>query len=106
MHAEGRAPSPQHVEWMTLVARNIRTSLAPSPLPASVLGRWRDTPRAVLCGDQDCFLPVSVLAEAARTTLGIELEVVAEAGHLTPEDQPDRVTEAVVALADRAAAGS
>ena len=39
MHAEGRAPSPQHFEWMTLVARNVRTSLAPSPLPGAVLDR-------------------------------------------------------------------
>ena len=99
MHARGRRPSPEHVEWMTLVARHVRTSLAPSPLPQAVLDRWRDTPRAILCGDQDCFLPVSPLAAAARTKLGIEVDVVADAGHLTPEDQPTRVAEAVGVLA-------
>jgi pimeloyl-ACP methyl ester carboxylesterase len=98
MHARGRAPSPEHVEWMTLVARHVRTSLAPPPLPPEVLDRWRDTPRAVLCGDQDCFLPVPRLADAVRRKLGVDLDVVAEAGHLTPEDQPERVAEAISAL--------
>ena len=99
MHARGRAPSSEHVEWMTLVGRHVRTSLAPSPLPPAVLDRWQDTPRAVLCGDQDCFLPVPPLAAAARTKLGVDLDVVKEAGHLTPEDQPERVAGAVSALA-------
>ena len=99
MHARDRAPSPEHVEWMTLVARHVRTSLAPSPLPQTVLDRWRNTPRAVLCGDQDCFLPVPPLAAAARAKLGVDLDVVTGAGHLTPEDQPARVAEAVGALA-------
>jgi pimeloyl-ACP methyl ester carboxylesterase len=98
MQARGRTPSPEHVEWMTLVARHARTSLAPSPLPPAVLDRWRDTPRAVLCGDQDCFLPVPPLAVGARAKLGVDLGVVAEAGHLTPADQPQRVAEAISAL--------
>jgi pimeloyl-ACP methyl ester carboxylesterase len=99
MHARGRSPSPEHVDWMTLVARHVRTSLAPSPLPQAVLDRWRGTPRAVLCGDQDCFLPVPPLAAAARAKLGAEVDVVTNAGHLTPEDQPARVAEAAGALA-------
>ena len=98
MHARGRSPSPEHVEWMTLVARHVRTSLAPSPMPPAVLDRWRDTPRAVLCGEQDCFLPVPPLAAAARAKLGVDLDVVAEAGHLAPEDQPQRVADAISAL--------
>ena len=99
MHARGRAPSPEHLEWMTLVARHVRTSLAPSPLPQSVLDRWRNTSRAVLCGDQDCFLPVAPLAAAVRAKLGVDLDVVEGAGHLTPEDQPARVAQAVSAVA-------
>lgn len=98
MHARGRTPSPGHVEWMTLVARHVRTGLAPSPLPHAVLDRWQGTPRAVLCGDQDCFLPVPPLAAATRARFGVDLDVVADAGHLTPEDQPARVAEAVGAL--------
>jgi pimeloyl-ACP methyl ester carboxylesterase len=98
MHAPGRSPSPAHVEWMTLVAQHCRSSLAPSPLPPAVLDRWRDTPRAVLCGDHDCFLPVPPLAAAVRAKLGVDLEVVAEAGHLTPEDQPQRIAAEVSAL--------
>jgi pimeloyl-ACP methyl ester carboxylesterase len=98
MHARGRTPSPEHVEWMTLVARHVRTSLAPSPLPQAVLDRWWHTPRGVLCGDQDCFLPVPPLAAAARSKLGVDLDVVTDAGHLTPEDQPARVADAVGAL--------
>ena len=99
MHARGRTPAPEHVEWMTLVGRYVRTSLAPSPLPQDVLDRWRDVPRTVLCGDQDCFLPVPPLAAAARAKLGVDLDVATDAGHLTPEDQPARVAEAISALA-------
>ena len=98
MHARGRAPSREHVEWMTLVARHARTSLAPPPLPPGVLDRWRDTPRAVLCGAQDCFLQVPPLAGAVRTKLGVDRDGVEGAGHLTPEDQPGRIAEAVCAL--------
>ncbi len=99
MHARSCAPSPEHVEWMTLVARHVRTSLAPSPLPRALLDRWRDTPRAVLVGEQDCFLPARPLATATRARLGVDLDVVTRAGHLLPEDQPQRVVDAVTALA-------
>ncbi len=99
MHARSRTPSPEHVEWMTLVARHVTTTLAPSPLPRTSLDRWRDRPRAVLCGEQDCFLPARPLAVAARAKLDVDLQVVADAGHLLPEEQPQRVADAVSALA-------
>lgn len=99
MHARNEAPSREHVEWMTLVARHVRTSLAPSPLPRHVLDRWRETPRAVLCGEQDCFLPVRPLARAVRAGLGTDLQVVEGAGHLVPEDQPWKVADRISALA-------
>lgn len=99
MHARGRAPSPEHIEWMTLVARHARSSLAPSPLPRALLDRWRGTPRAVLCGERDCFLPPRALSVATRAQLDVDLQVVPEAGHLLPEDQPQRVADAVSALA-------
>jgi pimeloyl-ACP methyl ester carboxylesterase len=99
MHARHHAPSRGYVEWMTLVARQVRTSLAPSPLSRAVVDRWRGTPRAVLSGEQDCFLPVRPLTRAVRAGLGIELEVVAGAGHLVPEDQPRKVADRISGLA-------
>lgn len=46
MSGRTRADHPL-VEWMTLVARHSRTSLAPSPLPGPVVRRWAGTPVVV-----------------------------------------------------------
>jgi pimeloyl-ACP methyl ester carboxylesterase len=41
MSGPGASPEPALVEWLTLVARDTRTTGAPGPLPRSLLSRWR-----------------------------------------------------------------
>jgi pimeloyl-ACP methyl ester carboxylesterase len=103
MHAAGHHASELHVEWMTLVARHTRTAGAPGPLPADCIQRWRKVPRTVLCGAQDCFLPVRPLEQAVRDRLGVELRVLDDAGHLATEDQPGAILAAVADLTGRTA---
>jgi pimeloyl-ACP methyl ester carboxylesterase len=98
MHAPGWQPSATHIEWMTLAARHTRSTLAPSPLPASSLRRWLARPRAVLTGELDCFLPVGPLRTAVRETLGTDVQVLQGAGHLTPEERARAIVDAVVPL--------
>lgn len=79
------------VDWMTVVARHVRTSLAPPPLPAHVL-REVTRPVLVLAGERDPFLPGHRLAEAARQRLPASQAIVIPGGsHLLPHDQPTRV---------------
>ncbi|WP_082317680.1 alpha/beta fold hydrolase [Streptomyces sp. NRRL WC-3549] len=87
MHAPGRQPRPELVEWMTLVARYARSSGAPggAKLPATTV------PRRVVAGRHDTFLPPRHLGSAVRRTLGIELDVVAGAGHLLVDEAPEYV---------------
>ncbi|MEV4837856.1 hypothetical protein AB0K05_25265 [Nonomuraea sp. NPDC049486] len=69
-------------EWMTLVARHSRTSLAPSLLPAPLVRRWRDTPVVVATGEEDCFYPPARLREPALALLGTEAVAMPGGGHL------------------------
>ncbi|MGY1696125.1 alpha/beta fold hydrolase [Geodermatophilus sp. SYSU D00814] len=103
LHGSGRHRADDEVEWMTLVARSTRTSAAPGPLPASVLRRWRRTPRAVLSGERDCFLPVPRLRDAVRRHLDVELQVLPGTGHMAPDEQPEAIVAAVDALGGRGA---
>jgi pimeloyl-ACP methyl ester carboxylesterase len=98
MHAADRRPSTADAEWMTLVARHTRSTLAPSPLPTSVVGRWRAVPHLVLSGARDCFLPVRSLRSAIHEKLGSELTVISGAGHLAVEEQPEALVSAVAAV--------
>ena len=98
MHAGGHRPSAASVEWMTLVARHTRSAGAPRPLPTSLVRRRRGVPRAVLCGGEDCFLPVRPLGAAVRAELRSELQVLAGAGHLVPAERPHEVVAAVARL--------
>ncbi|MFC9292603.1 alpha/beta fold hydrolase [Streptomyces sp. NPDC057011] len=87
MHAPGRRPRAELVDWMTLVARHSRSSGAPgrAELPA------REVPRLVATGAYDTFLPPRRLAPAVRAALGTGLHVVPDAGHLLVDEHPDRV---------------
>lgn len=84
MLAPGHSPREDLVDWMTLVARHTRSSGAPraAVLPA------RAVPRLVVTGEHDVFLPPRRLGPAVRGTLGTELGVVSEAGHLVVEECP------------------
>jgi pimeloyl-ACP methyl ester carboxylesterase len=99
LHAPGWQPSAMHIEWMTLAARHTRSSLAPPPLPASSLRRWRAIPSVVLSGELDCFLPVGPLRTAVREKLATDLDVLQGAGHLTPEERAEAIAEAMVPFA-------
>jgi pimeloyl-ACP methyl ester carboxylesterase len=87
-----------HIEWMTLVARHSRSTLAPRRLPASSLRRWQAFPCTVLSGELDCFLPVGSLRNAVREKLATDLQVLQGAGHLTPEERAEEIVQAVLPL--------
>lgn len=86
-------PDPALVEWMTLVARDTRSTGAPGPLPDRVLDRWRGTSVTVLAGEHDCFFPPERLRRPAAARLGVAVDVLAGVGHLAVEEAPDRVAD-------------
>jgi pimeloyl-ACP methyl ester carboxylesterase len=98
LHGPTQQPSADAVDWMTLVARGTRTTVAPGPLPVETVRRWRATPRRVLSGQQDCFLPVRRLRAAVRAGLDAELQALPGAGHLAPDEQPEEIVAAVQGL--------
>lgn len=82
---------PEHlVEWMTLVAKHVRTTLAPPPLPAQRL-RQIDVPVRVIVGEHDVFLPQRRLRRGVRKMKDVSLAFVENAGHLMPLEHPDVV---------------
>ncbi|WP_338897089.1 alpha/beta hydrolase [Streptomyces sp. TG1A-60] len=85
MLAPGHPPRTELVDWMTLVARHVRSSGAPgaATLPT------RSIPRLVVTGEHDVFLPPRRLGPAVRAALGTELGVISEAGHLVVEEHPE-----------------
>jgi pimeloyl-ACP methyl ester carboxylesterase len=100
MLAPGHTPRGELVEWMTLVARHARSSGAPgaATLPA------RSIPRLVVTGQHDVFLNTRRLGLAVRDALGVELDVVDEAGHLLVEERPEYLA-ALVKSPGRPASG-
>ncbi|MEV7516939.1 alpha/beta hydrolase [Streptomyces diastaticus] len=88
MSAPGHAVPEQLVEWMTLVGRSCRSTLAPSPLPSHVLRRARPVPCVVAVGSHDVFLPSAPLGRATRRLLGAEAHVLDGAGHLDAGRRP------------------
>lgn len=89
MYGPGHSPRPELVEWMTLVARHVRSSADPGGVALTA----RDIDRTVVVGDSDVFLPSRTLAPAVQRTLGVELEVIASAGHLVTDEFPDQIAE-------------
>lgn len=87
--------APHLVEWMTLVARYCRTTLAPSPLPPELLESCRSVPCVVATGSHDIFLPPARLEPAVRDLLGTELRILPNCGHLALDDDPAGVVELV-----------
>lgn len=82
-------PDPALVEWMTLVARDTRSTGAPGPLPDHVLDRWQGRPVTVLVGESDCFFPPDRVRAPARAKLGVAIDVLAGVGHLAVEEAPE-----------------
>lgn len=93
--APGEGPPESDVEWMTLMASCCCTTLAPPPLPVELLARRARQPCIVVVGEHDRFLPPAWLGPAVRITMGIELQVVANMGHLTTPGHLDDVVSLV-----------
>lgn len=91
MHAPGNRPRAELVEWMTLVARHVRSSADPGLLPVPA----RDVRRTVAVGAADVFLPPSRLAPHVRRALGVDVRVVDGAGHFVTDEHPDAVAALV-----------
>jgi pimeloyl-ACP methyl ester carboxylesterase len=96
MLAADRRPQPTLVEWMSLVARHTRPAGAPGPLAVGVTSRWRQTPRAVLSGQRDCFLDPVGLGRAVEERFGVPLKVLPGLGHLSVEDDPVGLSSAIL----------
>ncbi|GAA4923427.1 pimeloyl-ACP methyl ester carboxylesterase [Stackebrandtia albiflava] len=99
--APGTAPETDTVEWLGLVAKLCRSSLAPPPQPAAVLRACGAAPLIVATGEHDRFLPPRVLEPAVRRRLDTSLRVIPEAGHLLVEERPEEVVAMVAELAER-----
>lgn len=96
MLAPGHHPSRELVEWMTLVGRHVRSSLAPPPLPRRDLRGIDSTRTTIVTGRHDLFLPPARLERAAARALPeAGFEVVEDAGHLLPHERPDSIVAAV-----------
>jgi len=83
------------VEWLTLAARDSRTSGAPGALPDSVVSRWRGRPVRVLTGEADCFFPARRIQRAAGSRLGTTATMLTGLGHLAVEEDPALVAHLV-----------
>lgn len=84
MCAPGQEPTAEQVEWMSLVGRSVRTSLAPGRQADAVLQEAAEKPCVVATGEHDVFLPPEHLRERARMLLGTEV-VSLPCGHLLNE---------------------
>lgn len=82
---------PDLVAWLTIVARDTRSTGAPGPLPARTLERWRSRPVRVLVGSHDRFFPAEHLEPVARHRLGAPVDVLDGVGHLAVEEDPELV---------------
>jgi pimeloyl-ACP methyl ester carboxylesterase len=98
--APGEDPPETDVEWMTLMATNCRTTLAPPPLPAELVSRRGERRCVVGVGEHDRFLPPRRLAPAVRRTMHLDLRVFPGMGHLTTPRHLDDVVALVAEVAD------
>jgi pimeloyl-ACP methyl ester carboxylesterase len=87
MLARGNAPRPELADWMTLIARHVRSSSDPGRAPIAD----QQVDRAVVVGEDDTFFPPRALAPAVRRTLRVELDTITSAGHLISDEHPDQL---------------
>ncbi|WP_431939124.1 alpha/beta fold hydrolase [Nocardia grenadensis] len=90
-----RGVAPHLVDWMPLVARYCRTTLAPAPLAPALLDSCRSTPCLVATGADDIFLPPRRLERAVHDRLGTHLRILPDCGHLALDDDPAGVVNLV-----------
>lgn len=98
--APGDDPPETEVEWMTLLARCCRTTLAPPPLPAELLARRAERPCVVGVGEHDRFLPPHQLVPAVRRIMDVDVRVFSGVGHLTTPADLDQVVSLVAEVID------
>lgn len=98
--APGKEPPETEIEWMTLMAASCRTTLAPLPLPAELLGRRAERPCVVGVGEHDRFLPPDRLAPAVGRLMGVEVRIVPGMGHLTTSAHLDELVSLVAEVVD------
>ena len=92
-------PVPGHLaDWMALVGRHVRTSLAPAPLPDAALRRV-SVPVVAYTGSEDGMVPPGPLQRSAHRVAGMHVRPVSGAGHLLPIERPHLVAEAVAKVA-------
>ena len=96
--APGEEPPGTEVEWMTLMAANCRTTLAPPPLRAEVLARCALLPCVVGVGESDRVLPPHRLAPVLERSMGLDLRVLPGMGHLTTDAHLHSVVSLVAAV--------
>jgi len=96
MSGPAARPDPALTEWLTLVARDSRTTGAPGALPDEVVSRWTGRPVRVLVGEHDCFFPPARVGRAATERLGSPVEVLPGLGHLAVEEDPELVAGLVL----------
>jgi pimeloyl-ACP methyl ester carboxylesterase len=99
--APGEDPPETEVEWMTLMATNCHTTLAPPPLLAELLARRAGLPCVVGVGEHDRFLPPRRLAPALCQTMDLDLKILPGMGHLTTPAHLDDVVALVAEVADQ-----
>ena len=97
----GEDPPETEVEWMTLVARCCRTTLAPPPLPVELLARRAERPCVIGVGEHDRFLPPHHLVPAARRIMDVDVQVFSGVGHLTTPADLDQVVSMVAEVIDQ-----
>lgn len=91
MYAPGHQPRAALVEWMTLLARHSRSSGSPGTVhPPTTTAHY-----TAVGGEHDRFLPPQRLGRAVRTALGVDLEVLANTGHLLVEEHPEYLASLV-----------
>jgi hypothetical protein len=90
---------PAHTVDANSVIRCAHTSVAPGPMPAELIHRWRSTPRVVATGEHDRFFPPDHLRGPVRDRLDSDTIVLTGAGHLTPQEHPDDVVALLAGLA-------
>jgi pimeloyl-ACP methyl ester carboxylesterase len=98
--APGADPPETEVEWMTLVAADCRTTLAPPPLPTELLARRAERPCVVGVGEHDRFLPPHRLSPAVRRTMNLDVRTFSSVGHLTTPADLGKVVSLVTQVVD------
>ncbi|MBB1255528.1 alpha/beta fold hydrolase [Streptomyces alkaliterrae] len=109
MSGPGRRPPAELAEWMTLVSRSCRSTMAPAPLPDDALASpsllrggspSARRPTLLLTGSHDVFLPTARLRDRAVSQLGADVHELTGVGHLAAEEAPETVADLAAGFAE------